>query len=616
MMSRFATRFSRNRRGAVALVTALSLLPLMYLVGLAIDLTFLSQNRSQTVFSSQAASVQATLVAASTYSLEVYKGTSSTTAAQIALADADIEGNYWYNAELGSLTRGSTSSSTTVATYDGLTTGQVNAAVPPNFATTVSASASYPPLFDPLFHSTASWNYAAAGSATTNFSYAQILMLLDTSNSMLIGANQSDITTMEEDSVCPLQGVLTPSSGNYLDGEVSLNSGYYQSQANDNDSIDFTQVPNYVDPNPTSPNANLNGSCAANYGLTQNVVYVSGLSGGLTGTVALAACALACHTSTNTFTDPVTHKTYPADLYGLARDEGVTLRVDTVLAATEQIIQEMEQSQEISNQLSIGVYQFNADALTIVKGSAGDFLPEATDNLAGALTAVYNVDYTKTPTELAIPALTNSSTTYSLSASPETISEGGDTNLQLAIQHLVNGTTTGTPLSAGGIGSSATVPQKFVFIVTDGMSDSNPANGGGEGGHEVYGEMTSISGEAAGTGVCSQLKNLDYTVYVLYITYYPVSIYQYYVSPAAANAATLADFPLSGSSYYTWQTLSEVPSVTTLPDRYTQSPEAQALEACASSPSDFYSATTSADITEALDKMLHSALSSTIRLTN
>jgi hypothetical protein len=110
---------------------------------------------------------------------------------------------------------------------------------------------------------------------------------------------------------------------------------------------------------------------------------------------------------------------------------------------------------------------------------------------------------------------------------------------------------------------------------------------------------------------------LDYTVYVLYITYYPLAHLSYYTQNYfPSNAASNADFPLSGGTQYAVQTLSEVPSLSVTAGRYTQSPEAQALEACASSPADFFSATSAADITNYLDQMLHSALSSTIRLTN
>jgi hypothetical protein len=646
MISRTFRRFAASRRSAVAVIMAISLVPLMLLVGIAVDFTFLYQSRTQTAFASQAASTQALRIAAATYALEVANGSTSTVAAQHAIAAGNTLGNLWFDANLGSLTRATLASRSTNTTYDGNTTGVANPNLPPNFTAVVTDTASYPPIFNPLFGSTRNWSYSSNATGTSSYAYAQILLMLDTSGSMLIGANQPDILTMERGSVCPIYTAFQPSdyqpksavfynspAGYYTTALNSLSSGYYtdaikEGQANsDGDELDFTTIPNYSDPTKTSPNTDNTGHCASGHGAGSAYLYYSGQN----ATAPAIDCALACHSSQNTFTANGT--TYPADLYGLARSENVTLRIDVMFSATEQVIKDMQSSEAVANQLSVGIYQFNADVLPIATGSSGaastaggsgDALPEATTDLAGALSAVQAVDYKVTPSETKIPLLQYENTAYSkanLAANPEVTKEGGVTNFKLSMADLISGTfptTTQGKLVNAGAGATAATPLKFMFIVTDGMDDSDAGNGGGESGVRVIGDMTSISGENAGTGNCSAIKKLGYTVYVLYVTYYPLADTSYYRYSMNANAATLADFsakfPSAGSA--TAQTLSEVPSVTSLPQRYTQSPEAQALQACASNAADFYQASSASDIQTALNQMLKSALASTIRLTN
>jgi hypothetical protein len=166
-------------------------------------------------------------------------------------------------------------------------------------------------------------------------------------------------------------------------------------------------------------------------------------------------------------------------------------------------------------------------------------------------------------------------------------------------------------LTSAGTGTTSTTPLKFMFIVTDGMEDDSPSNGSSSSSN-VEGEMTSIAGETAGTGTCSSLKNtLGFTVYVLYVDYYPVANDAYYAAPTpgprTTNSATNTDYPADTNQSV--QVITETPTLAT-------SPTAEALQACASSPSDFYQASSSAQIQTALAEMLKSALASTIRLTN
>jgi Flp pilus assembly protein TadG len=630
---KFIHRFGKTRRAAVAVIMAVSLAPLMFLIGIAVDYTFLSQDRTQTAFAAQAAATQATRVAAATYAFEVAQGnTNQTNAAKIAIDDANIAGNLWYNAELGTLTRGTTATPSTNTTYDGGTTGAVNTATPPNFAATVSDNTSYPPIFNPLFGRTSPWVYGSSATATSQFSYAQILLLLDTSGSMLIGADQGatgDIAKLENATVCPQQGTLiSTDAGGNIPGGSPLNGGDYASASVDNDAVNFLNVSNYKNPKSATDQTEPCVTGGTNYGVSPSTY--NGLGGSTAGT----PCALACHFTTQV--SSVTHNY--ADYYGLARYLGINLRLDVLFGATEQVIQDMQSGEAVANQLSVGVYNFNTDVFPIVTGSTGGggTLPEATSDLASALSAVNAVDYKQNPLETSIPQLINGSTVSSV-PSKSVANEGGDTDLPLSLQDLEAGNAVSQkngknqPLTATGDGSTPAKPLKFIFIVTDGMEDDSTGNGGPANSSptgNVEGEMTSIAGEAANTGTCSYLKNsptgspagLGYTVYVLYVDYYPVANGAYYTAPTPGgrytNTNTNTDFPSDKNANI--QTLTEVTSEAGQPNdaEYKDAPIAKALQACASSPSNFYEANSSASIQTALNQMLKSALASTIRLTN
>jgi hypothetical protein len=241
------------------------------------------------------------------------------------------------------------------------------------------------------------------------------------------------------------------------------------------------------------------------------------------------------------------------------------------------------------------------------------------------LTTVEQADAQKTPMETYVPQLINAST---VSSTPSYLHAniGGDTNFPLALSDLEAGNAVGLsssgkaqPLTVTGDGSTQATPQKFMFIVTDGMEDDSSNNGAALSGNHA-GEMTSISAEAAGNGTCSTLKNtLKYTVYVLYVDYNPVSSVSYYnpldLTGRTINANTTGDQG-TGSPNDSAQNLSEVTSDISANTQFTNAPIAKALEACASSSTDFYEANSPASIQTALSDMLKSALSSTIRLTN
>jgi hypothetical protein len=464
----------------------------------------------------------------------------------------------------------------------------------PGFTAAVSYNGGYPPIFGSLFHSTNIWSFSNAVTATTQYTYSEILLMLDTSNSMLIGATSSDVTTLDEYSVCMKTGYLANSSGlNPLNfGGLGV---IYEYQAGDNDQVDFTKVANYVDPSGTA--SDTSGTCAAGYRDTNIVVGGQTYSG-----APLVPCALACHTTTAKAADG-----YYADLYGNARRLGATLRLDVVFSATEQVINDMISATQIAGHMSVGVYQFNADVAAIAKGGGGDPLPEATTNLQTALSEVQADDYNKTPGETAIPVLIGSIYT---GVTTQEVNDG-NTNLALSLTDWLNGNASGgAAISASGSGITAATPKKFMFLVTDGLEDSGPGNLGGVNGQRVMGEMTGVLAESAGTGVCSQLKSLGFTVYVLYVPYTPVPHITFYT--AAYDPQT---DPYTNTDYPAVTNGDEQEMVEGTGATNGTAPDLAALKACASSTNDFFEADQSSQISTALQQMMTQAMPSTTRVT-
>jgi hypothetical protein len=117
--------------------------------------------------------------------------------------------------------------------------------------------------------------------------------------------------------------------------------------------------------------------------------------------------------------------------------------------------------------------------------------------------------------------------------------------------------------------------------------------------------------------VCKPLKNLGFTVYVLYIDYEPLSNVFYQTNPIASSKYIASDYPAlvgSATKKYAESTAASEgnppdPSVANFP------PIETGLQACASTSSDFFEASSAAEIGTAMQAMLRSALTSSVRLT-
>jgi len=620
-------RFRRDRRSAIALIFALTLVPLVLLVGLTVDYAFYVQARAQTALAADAAVTHAVRAADQTYTYEEQINGTSQAAEAAAAAAAETAGQElgydWFLATLGQMPK---------ASLNGFTKADV--IVTPNptgaagFTATVNFAATYPPFFAHLFNGKI-WNVNGAAQATSAYNYVEILMLLDNSPSMLIGADAPDIQNLESITVCPPTGLDPSYDGNPWPG------AFYQ-DAPDVAAISPTHSDIPEGPPLPGPNLVLNDTPGAHQtnGIPNSydgAGYVaptcnSGWNAGSNnGPAPMAPCAFACHTTTKTITLTGTNSptfpfipgTYPADYYGLARAYSmpsasgtggattITLRLDVVHDAASQVITAMETNEAAAGQFSVGVYQFNDDVVPIWPAPGSN--AEASTDLPDAASAI---------TSAALPLEGNAGIGY--------------TDFPTSVADLVsgkysNGTQFDNPLSAAGNGGTSTTPEKDIFIVTDGMQDTSDY------GTREEGEMTGYLAENASTiqsgtpWVCKALKNLNFTVYVLYIDYEPISNV-FYQQDNYTNTGIFKSDPYIDEDYpslangTTKQFAESTAASQSAPPSGNGSltgltPDETALYACASSPSDFFEATNSAQIGTAMNAMLQSALTSSIQLT-
>ncbi len=586
-----------GRKGAVSVLFATAIVPLLLAVGLAVDYSFYGEAQAQLNMAADAAAIHAVRVAIQAEQQQ-----------QANFLDQGIvAGTKWFLAQEGFVPQlqGNYIQPTVTVTND-TANNQITA--------TVSYYGIVTTQFGQL--SPIHWvnwpNWGITGSASaaqTTASWLAFDMLLDNSSSMLIaaGADSYDangnfvpgIDTMDKLTTCSPQSA---GAGQPIDG---IYSWYYNpSQLNNNSptlapgastpntyiqyGYDVTQYASAKGPvwvtDVMPPASHVTGACDANFtgpsgqcpyvaastftyrtstgsetvnikspnGYAQCVDtsgtpygggpgrYVQG--GGPSATVSKgtnmpqAPCAFACHFDANS-----------NDYYGLARQNGVKLRFDYVQSSAAQVIQSLINYLPTSttvNPFSVGVYTFNA-AFTTVHAPADP-------------STITSIAQEQTELGAALTAVTNFQTPV--------VANAADTNFPQAMTDLYNIAAARSITGNGSPGTSPGNPRRNLFIVTDGMQDYiDPVSG-------------RLLGPIATTTCDLFKKQLGYTIYVLYTTYYPLP-----------------------NGYY-------LQNVKQYAEPTDASPITAALKACASSPSDFYQASNGPQIAAALQQILQAAL--------
>jgi Flp pilus assembly protein TadG len=668
-MRKLLASFAGDRRGAIALIFAGTLLPLVMLIGLSIDYSFYVQARSQFALSADASATYALREATAVYALEDTSTSTSSTAQSEAVSVGETSGADWFTAQLATLPTAYVASGSPTVSLSANT--EASTSDPQGFTATVAYTGEYPPFFNKLFQKSSNWAITGTSGATSQFSYVELLIMMDTSGSMLVSADEGNNETT---SASNAGGILTMDDNTVCipNAEILSTTGFNSISSYD----DPADIVTWSDVNNLSTTSGITNSNA-----TSDVTCSKGMNdegGSTTATAgsAYAPCAFACHTTNSTYTasgltysggsstalEATTDGTYTGDLYGLARKLGVLLKTDVVFQSTETIIEDMENDDLAPDQFSVGVYSFNDDVCPIVDGTTtGEYatgtsdgttvnLTEATTDLAAALSDVEADDYTYTPSETNYPPLSPSEeqdfTSFPTSVEDliagrygcdsYTSSTSNSTTTYSPYIKVSSGNALASPLSTSTVGTAEINPEKDIFIITDGMedssayassldsniSDTSPSTSCGR----VLGEMTGIEAEedvsttACDQAVCEPLKKLGFTIYVLQVTYPAVEVQFYYKAEVATSDDYIAnDFPAfesstSEGSVEVWNTGEQTSSSATVTEYTSPAPNEQALEACASS-GDYYQASSSTAIATAMTDMLKSALDSAERIT-
>ena len=297
----------RGEAGAVTVIFATSVVPIIMLASLVIDYGWVLQAKSQLDLAADATAMAAARTAASGYAA----GQSQAN----YLSEANLAASQWWAAQAGAVTLAKTFSETPTIVQ----TGQ-------NFQATIAYTATIneilPSFFSWINPKTGAGNASIASSATVSITvhgYGTVDFLLDNTSSMMLPATDADLAILQ----AAEQTWINQPGNSPINADRLIAGG---------DGL-----------------VGWNGA-SNSYGLT----LVNGVpSPALPLTIPTGwYCAFACHW------DAASTKTNPTDYYGVARQAGETLRFDVVQSATVTAIQQMEALEQTVGQLSVGVFAF------------------------------------------------------------------------------------------------------------------------------------------------------------------------------------------------------------------------------------------------------------------
>lgn len=216
-------------------------------------------------------------------------------------------------------------------------------------------------------------------------------------------------------------------------------------------------------------------------------------------------CAFACHQL----------DIAPNDYYGLAKSLGVTMRVDVLRTATQQLMDTATATETVPNQFRMAIYTFGSSA----SAQGLTTITPLTAALSDAKAAAAAIDLMTVP--------------YQNYASDT------DTDFD-SVFSSINSTI---PNPGDGLSSSA--PQKLLFYVSDGVADevnstscTQPTTQGKD---PKTGKKYVRCQEPLTVSLCTTLKNRGVKIAVLYTTYLPLptnSWYNSWISPFSSSIAT------------------------------------------------------------------------------
>lgn len=221
----------------------------------------------------------------------------------------------------------------------------------------------------------------------------------------------------------------------------------------------------------------------------------SGINTMVANTSQQGGCAFACHES-NPAADNLGNP-HGEDNYQLARNLGVTLRIDLLRTAVQNLTTQAQTTEGQNTLYQMGLYTFD---------NTFNNIQPLTSNLTMAQTAANNIQLLQVYSNNYWSKNVNNSDT--------------DTNFSTAMNSI------NADMYTPGNGSSSSSPQEFLFIVTDGVEDAM-VNG-----QRVQSLMD--------TSWCTTVKNRGIQIAVLYTEYLPLptnSWYNIYIAPFQSQIA-------------------------------------------------------------------------------
>ena len=196
-------------------------------------------------------------------------------------------------------------------------------------------------------------------------------------------------------------------------------------------------------------------------------------------------CAFACHDLSAS----------PNDYYSKAKSLGVTMRIDVLRTATQQLMDTAKATENFANQFRMAIFTFG----TSCTNTGFSTVQTLTSNLTTAKTAAGNIDLMTIPYQ------------------------GYNNDQCTNFDDVLSDVNSAIP--APGTGTTAASPQKYLFFVSDGVADANnptscskPLTGG------------TRCQEPIDTASCTTIKNRGIKIAVLYTTYLPLPTNAWYNS--------------------------------------------------------------------------------------
>jgi len=438
------SNFGRSKRGNVAVITALAMLPMVAAVGCVIDYTSASMIKTKLQAAADAASVATVSVNSTVIA------TAKTMTGNGTVSGGSTFGTNFFSANLTSApeTTGYTSlTPTATVTLTG---------------TTVTATVSYTAQVPTYFMGIMGFKtLALAGTSTASYTlptYIDFYLMLDVSGSMSFPSTALEQERLE--AVNPDNYSQYPSGCTFACHFTSSGVCGSGEEAN---------IP------PTSP---------VNYAKTYNPSpggYCQGFNISRLGTTP-AACTSSTNCSNITPSDINWSNTLATSCNTDGTSSCIQLRADAVGYAVSDLLTYASQHEVVTNQFRVGLYPFIRYLYS--------YFPLTTD-----LTDTGSGTVSYAATQLAT-----------------LLDTGVNSNLGSGGTHFENAfPSMNTTISSVGDGTSSSSTLPYVFLVTDGVDNS-----------QTYSPFTGSDPQIFDTSLCTTLKNRGITIAVLYIPYQPI----------------------------------------------------------------------------------------------